>query len=85
LTIEPTRAIQTHNNSEVYMRHRDFLHSSVLAAAATAANLRSAYAAVATDKTVADVSAVNGDGNPVTLRGAEIREGRVLRRRCSSR
>ncbi len=56
------------------MKRRDFLHSSLLAAATTAASLRSAYAVVAADMTIADVTAVSGDGNPITLRGAEIRE-----------
>jgi FAD/FMN-containing dehydrogenase len=56
------------------MKRRDFLHSSLLAAATTAASLRSAYAVVATDKTIADIAAVSGDGKPITLRGAEIRE-----------
>ncbi|HEX6397251.1 MAG TPA: FAD-binding oxidoreductase [Steroidobacteraceae bacterium] len=56
------------------MKRRDFLHSSLLAAATTAASLQSAYAVVATDKTIADIAAVSGDGNPITLRGPEIRE-----------
>jgi hypothetical protein len=56
------------------MKRRDFLHTSLLAAATTAACLRSAYAVVATDKTIADIAAVSGDGKPITLRGAEIRE-----------
>ncbi|HET9864171.1 MAG TPA: FAD-binding oxidoreductase, partial [Steroidobacteraceae bacterium] len=56
------------------MKRRDFLHSSLLAAATTAASLRSTYAVVATDKPVADITAVTGDGKPVTLRGGEIRE-----------
>jgi len=56
------------------MKRRDFLHSSLLAAATTAVGFRSAYAVVATDKTIADIAAISGDGNPITLRGAEIRE-----------
>jgi FAD/FMN-containing dehydrogenase len=56
------------------MKRRDFLHSSLLAAATTAVSLRTAYAVVATDKTIADVAAITGDGKPITLRGAEIRE-----------
>ena len=56
------------------MKRRDFLHSSLLAAATTAVSFRSAYAVVATDKTIADIAAISGDGNPITLRGAEIRE-----------
>ncbi|MDF3022200.1 MAG: hypothetical protein K0Q92_3503, partial [Steroidobacteraceae bacterium] len=60
------------------MKRRDFLHSSLLtaglAAAGTAAGIRTAYGVVATDKTVADVAAVNGDGSAITLRGTDIRE-----------
>ncbi len=56
------------------MKRRDFLHSTLLAAATTAVSLRSAYAVVATDQAIADIAAVSGDGNPITLRGADIRE-----------
>jgi len=56
------------------MKRRDFLHTSLLAAATTAVSFRSAYAVVATDKTIADIAAVSSDGSPITLRGAEIRE-----------
>jgi hypothetical protein len=56
------------------MKRRDFLHSSLLAAATTAASLRAAYAVVATDTTIADLAAVSGDGRAITLRGADIRE-----------
>lgn len=56
------------------MKRRDFLHSSLLAAATTAAGIRAAYAVVATDKAIADVAAVSGDGRAITLRGADIRE-----------
>lgn len=56
------------------MKRRDFLHSSLLAAATTAASFRSAYALVATDKTIADLAAVSGEGKSITLRGADIRE-----------
>jgi FAD/FMN-containing dehydrogenase len=56
------------------MKRRDFLHSSLLAAATTATSFRAAYAVVATDKAIADVAAVSGDGKAITLRGAEIRE-----------
>ena len=56
------------------MKRRDFLHASLLAAATTTAGIRAAYAVVATDKAVADVAAVTGDGVAITLRGTEIRE-----------
>jgi FAD/FMN-containing dehydrogenase len=56
------------------MKRRDFLNSALLAAATTAAGMRAAYAVVATDKTIADLAAVSGDGRAITLRGAEIRE-----------
>jgi FAD/FMN-containing dehydrogenase len=56
------------------MKRRDFLHSSLFATASAVVSIRTAYAVVATDKAIADVAAVNGDGNPITLRGAEIRE-----------
>ena len=60
------------------MKRRDFLHSSLLtaglAAAGTAAGIRAAHAVVATDRMVADVAAVNGDGGAITLRGTDIRE-----------
>ena len=56
------------------MKRRDFLHASLLAAATTTAGIRAAYAVVATDKTIADVAAVTGDGVAITLRGTEIRE-----------
>jgi FAD/FMN-containing dehydrogenase len=56
------------------MKRRDFLHSSLLIAATTAASVRSAYAVVATDKAIADLGAVSGDGRAITLRGTDIRE-----------
>jgi FAD/FMN-containing dehydrogenase len=55
------------------MKRRDFLNTSLLAAAVSVPGIRSAYAVVTTDQ-VADVAAVTGDGREVTLRGAEIRE-----------
>ena len=55
------------------MKRRDFLNSSLLAAAASIAAIRSAYAVTATSQ-VPDVVAVTGDGREVTLRAAEIRE-----------
>lgn len=56
------------------MKRRDFLHSSLLAGVVSASGMRAAYAVVATDKTVADVAAVTGDGRAITLRGGDIRE-----------
>jgi FAD/FMN-containing dehydrogenase len=56
------------------MKRRDFLHSSLLAAAASTAGMRAAYAVVATEKAIADVAAVTGDGRQITLKGASIRE-----------
>ena len=55
------------------MKRRDFLNSSLLAAAVYMPGLRTAYAVVGTDK-VADVVAVTGDGREISLRGAEIRD-----------
>jgi FAD/FMN-containing dehydrogenase len=74
LTREPQRAIQGHNDNEVSMKRRDFLHSSLLAAATAAAGVRNVYAVVAKDKSIADLAAVSGDGLAITLRGTEIRE-----------
>ena len=51
------------------MKRRDFLNTSLLAAAASALP---AYAAVTTGE-VADVLAITGDGREVTLRGADIK------------
>jgi FAD/FMN-containing dehydrogenase len=57
------------------MKRRDFLNSSLLAAAVTASGIRAAYAVVANgDSAVPDVAAITGDGRSITLRGAEIRE-----------
>jgi hypothetical protein len=55
------------------MKRRDFLNSSLLAAAAAVPGIRAAYAAVGTGP-VADVLAVTGDGREVTLRGTDIRD-----------
>jgi FAD/FMN-containing dehydrogenase len=55
------------------MKRRDFLNSSILAAAASVSGIRAAYAVVGTDQ-VADLAAVTGDGREITLRGADIRE-----------
>jgi FAD/FMN-containing dehydrogenase len=65
------------------MKRRDFLNSSLLAAAASVSGIRAAYAVVGTGE-VADLLAVTGEGREVTLRGADIRDlaakmrGRVL-------
>ena len=55
------------------MKRRDFLNSSLLAAAVTVPGIRTAYAVVGTD-TVADLLAITGDGREITLRGADIRD-----------
>jgi len=55
------------------MKRRDFLNSSILAAAVSVPGIRAAYAVVGTD-TVADVLAITGDGREITLRGADIRD-----------
>ncbi len=55
------------------MKRRDFLNSSLLAAAASVASVRSAYALVG-DGAVADVLAVTGDKREITLRGSDIRD-----------
>jgi hypothetical protein len=52
------------------MKRRDFLHSSLFAAAAVSGT-RVAYALVASGP-VADLPAVTGDGKQITLRGADI-------------
>ncbi len=53
------------------MKRRDFLNSSLFAAAAAVSSIRPVYAVVTTGE-VADLLAVTGDGREVTLRGAEI-------------
>jgi hypothetical protein len=55
------------------MKRRDFLNSSLLAAAASVASVRSAYALVG-DGPVADILAVTGDRREITLRGSDIRD-----------
>jgi hypothetical protein len=55
------------------MKRRDFLNSSLLAAAVTVPGIRAAYAVVGTDQ-VADLAAVTGDGREITLRGTDIRD-----------
>jgi FAD/FMN-containing dehydrogenase len=53
------------------MRRRDFLRSSLLAAAASAPVVRPLYAAVRAGQ-IPDIAAVTGDGREIQLRGAEI-------------
>src|SRR5688572_21460513 len=55
------------------MKRRDFLNTSLLAAAGTIPVFRTAYAAVGSGP-VADVMAVTGDGREITLRGKDIRD-----------
>jgi FAD/FMN-containing dehydrogenase len=55
------------------MKRRDFLNTSLLAAAVTVPGFRTAYAVVGTDA-VADLAAITGDGREITLRGADIRD-----------
>ncbi len=55
------------------MKRRDFLNSSLLAAAVSIPGIRTAYAVVGTSQ-VPDVAAITGDGREITLRGADIRE-----------
>ena len=55
------------------MKRRDFLNSSLLAAAVSIPGIRTAYAVVGSGQ-VADVAAITGDGREVTLRGADIRD-----------
>jgi FAD/FMN-containing dehydrogenase len=56
------------------MKRRDFVQSSLLAAAALSVpGFRTVHAAARTGK-VADVAAVTGDGRAITLRGADIQD-----------
>ncbi len=55
------------------MKRRDFLNSSLLAAAVSVPGIRTAYAVVGTGP-VADVAAITGDGRQITLRGKDIRD-----------
>ena len=55
------------------MKRRDFLNSSLLAAAITVPGIRAAYAVVGTGQ-VADLAAITGDGREITLRGTDIRD-----------
>jgi len=55
------------------MKRRDFLNSSLFAAAVTVPGIRAAYAVVGTGE-VPDVAAITGDGREITLRGADIRD-----------
>lgn len=55
------------------MKRRDFLNSSLFAAAVAVPGIQAAYAVVGTGE-VADLAAVTGDGREITLRGADIRD-----------
>jgi len=55
------------------MKRRDFLNSSLLAAAITVPGIRAAYAAVGTAE-VPDLAAITGDGREIMLRGKDIRD-----------
>jgi FAD/FMN-containing dehydrogenase len=55
------------------MKRRDFLNSSIFAAAVTIPGIRAAYAVVGSD-TVKDLPAVTGAGREITLRGTDIRD-----------
>src|SRR6187455_3084488 len=55
------------------MKRRQFLNSSLLAAAVSMPGMRAAYA-VAGAGTVADIPAVTGDGREVILRGPDVRD-----------
>jgi hypothetical protein len=71
------------------MKRRDFLNSSLLAAAITVPGIRAAYAVAGTGA-VADLAAVTGDGREITLRGADIRDlatsgSKSACTRCSAR
>jgi len=55
------------------MKRRDFLNSSMFAAAVAIPGIRTAYAVVGTAD-VADLAAVTGDGREITLRGSDIRD-----------
>jgi len=55
------------------MKRRDFLNSSLLAAAISVPGIRTAYAVAGTGQ-IADLAAITGDGREITLRGADIRD-----------
>lgn len=55
------------------MKRRDFLNSSIFAAAVSIPGIRAAYAVVGSD-TVKDLLAVTGDGREIALRGTDIRD-----------
>lgn len=55
------------------MKRRDFVHSTLLAAAATLPGVRVVHA-TARAGDIPDVAAVMGDGREITLRGADIRD-----------
>ena len=56
------------------MKRRDFVRSSLFAAAATVPGARALYAAAAQTGQQVDVAAVTGDGRAITLRGPDITE-----------
>jgi FAD/FMN-containing dehydrogenase len=55
------------------MKRRQFLNSSLMAAAVSVPGIRVAYAIAGTG-TVADIPAITGDGREITLRGADVRD-----------
>ena len=55
------------------MKRRDFLNSSLLAAAISVPGIRTAYAVAGTGQ-IADLAAITGDGREITLRGDDIRD-----------
>ncbi|RPH46548.1 MAG: hypothetical protein EHM84_08935, partial [Lysobacterales bacterium] len=55
------------------MKRRDFVNSSLLAAAATFPGVQVLYAAVRTGD-IPDVAAVTGEGREIMLRSADIRD-----------
>jgi len=67
------RPTTTAKSEIVSMKRRDFLNSSLLAAAVSVPGIQAAYAVVGTAE-VADLAAVTGDGREITLRGADIRD-----------
>lgn len=54
------------------MKRRDFLNSSLFAAAATLPGIETAWAVVASGP-VADIAAITGDGKEIVLKGADIK------------
>ena len=56
------------------MKRRDFVTSSLFAAAATLPGLRVVHATARAGDVPEDVSAITGDGRDITLRGGELRD-----------